>query len=170
MKKWLSVLFIVICVMGFSSSLLADDEQPTVVNIKRMSLDPALEIANATIDSCRKAGFQVAVTVVDRGGNVQVVLRDVLAPDITLPISYQKAYTAMSFSAVTSTITEIFKKPFSVGKVDNIILHPGGVPVQASGTILGGVGVAGASDGHDDEKCAQDGVAAVVDALEMDTM
>lgn len=149
---------------------IAANEEPVVVSIKRMSLDTALKIAKASIDACRKAGYQVAVTVLDRGGNPQVVLRDVLAPDITLRISYQKAYTAMSFSAATSTITDIFKKPFSVGKIEGIVLHPGAVPIQASGTILGGVGVAGAVDGFEDEKCAKAGADAVADDLEMATM
>lgn len=146
------------------------DNNPVMVNIKRLSLDTALKIAKTAIDSCRKAGFQVAVTVVDRGGNTQVVLQDTLAPNVTLRISYQKAYTAMSFNAATSTITGLFKKPFSVGKVQDVLLHPGGVPVTAGGSVLGGVGVSGAPDGHDDEKCAKAGVAAVSDDLEMSAM
>lgn len=161
--------FLIACSIHISAAFAVEDH-PVTVNIQRMSLDTALKIANATIDSCRKAGFQVSVTVIDRGGHPQVVLRDVLAPDLTLRISYQKAYTAMSFNSATSAITDIFKKPFSVGKVEGIVLHPGGVPVQASGTLLGGVGVAGAPDGNDDEKCAQAGVAAVADDLEMATM
>jgi len=44
------------------------------------------------------------VTVVDRGGYPQVVLRDTLSMDLTLPISKQKAYTAMSFNSATSAL------------------------------------------------------------------
>jgi len=150
--------------------IAAAENQPVLVNIKRMSLDTALKIGKATIDACRKAGFQVAVTVVDRGGGTQVVLQDTLAPNVTLRVSYQKAYTAMSFNAATSTITNLFKKPFSVGKAQDIMLYPGGVPVTAGGSVLGGVGVSGAPDGHDDEKCAKAGVAAVSDDLEMSVM
>ena len=81
--------------------VLAAEKQPTTVDIKRMSLDTALKAANAAIDACRKEGTQIAVTIVDRGGHPQVVLRDVLAMDLTLAISRDKAYTAMSFNSPT---------------------------------------------------------------------
>ena len=153
-----------------TANSIADSEQPTVVNIKRMSRDVALRIAQAAIAQCRKEGVQVAVTVVDRGGHPQVVLRDVLAQDLTLEISRMKAYTAMSFNLTTSEMVGRFKDPYSVPKVDNLIIAAGGVPVNASGNIMGGVGVSGAPSGETDEKCAKAGVEAVADDLEMATM
>lgn len=143
------------------------DEQPLLVDIKRLSMETALRIAQATIDACRKEGVQIAVTVMDRGGHPQVVLRDVLAPDLTLTISRQKAYTAMSFNAATSSMESRFTAPFSVGKVEGLVFSAGGVPINAGGTILGGVGVSGAPSGVTDEKCAQAGVDVVMADLEM---
>jgi len=142
-------------------------EQPLIVNIKRMSMETALRIAQAAIKECRKQGVQVAVTVVDRGGRNQVVLRDVLAPDVTLPISHQKAYTAMSFSSATSALEGRFKSPFAVAKLDGLVMSAGGVPVQVGGNILGGVGVSGAPSGETDEKCANAGIAEVAGDLEL---
>ncbi|MCW9031623.1 MAG: heme-binding protein, partial [Gammaproteobacteria bacterium] len=78
--------------LSFSSLSVAADEGMTV-SIKRMKMETALRIAQAAIKACRKEGIQIGVTVVDRSGQVQVVLRDVLAMDITLPISKQKAHT-----------------------------------------------------------------------------
>ena len=158
------------CSFLVMNQTIAEEEQPTVVNIKRMSLDVALRIAKATIDQCRKEGVQVAVTVVDRGGHPQVVLRDVLAQDRTLRISLMKAYTAMSFNTATSQLEGRFTSPFSIGKVEGLVISAGGVPVTASGNILGGVGVSGAPSGKTDEKCAQAGVDAVADDLEKATM
>ncbi len=135
-----------------------------------MSLDVALELANAAIDQCRKEAVQVAVTVVDRGGHPQVVLRDVLAQDLTLTISRMKAYTAMSFNMATSELEGRFTSPFSIGKVEGIVVAAGGVPVTASGNIIGGVGVSGAPSGETDEKCARAGVNAIIDELETATM
>ena len=156
------------CLLIFNQAWAAD--QPTVVDIKRMSLDVALRIGTAAIEQCRKEGVQIAVTVVDRGGHPQVVLRDVLAQDLTLRISQMKAYTAMSFNTPTSQLENRFKSPFSIGKVEGLVMSAGGVPVQASGNIIGGVGVSGAPSGETDEKCAQAGVNAVIDDLEMATM
>ena len=45
---------------------------------KSLAPAAALEGAQATMEACRKAGFQAAVAVVDRGGNMQVMLRDSL--------------------------------------------------------------------------------------------
>ncbi|UCE89773.1 MAG: heme-binding protein [Pseudomonadota bacterium] len=169
MRISLAVVFLVLTLsmLTAAQAQAADAEQPVVVNIKRLSLESALAIAQAAIDECRKAGVQVAVTVVDRGGHSQVVLRDVLAMDLTLPISYQKAYTAMSFNTPTSALQGRFKSPVSIAKVDNVLPSAGGVPVQAGGTILGGVGVSGAPSGKTDEQCARAGVEAVAADLEM---
>ena len=170
MKKQLPLLLIsLLCFTGFTTSAIAED-QPIVVNIKRMSMDVALRIAQAAINQCRKEGVQVAVTVVDRGGHPQVVLRDVLAQDFSLGVSQRKAYTAMTFNMVTSDMVGRFKTMYSVPKLDSIIVSPGGVPITASGNIIGGVGVSGAPSGEIDEKCAKAGVAAVIDDLEMATM
>lgn len=168
MKRFISA--VAISALLYSTAGLAEEEQPIVVNIKRMSLDVALRIAQAAIDQCRKEGVQIAVTVVDRGGHPQAVLRDVLAQDLTLDISKKKAYTAMSFNLKTSDMVGRFTTPYSVPKVDSLIIAAGGVPVTASGNILGGVGVSGAPSGEIDEKCAQAGANAVSDDLEMATM
>lgn len=147
--------------------LLHAEEQPAMIDIKRMSLDMALTAAKATIDACRKEGVQVAVTIVDRGGHPQAVLRDVLAMDLTLTISRDKAYTAMSFNSATSSLTGRFPGSYSVGKVDGVLIAAGGLPINAGGNILGGIGVSGAPSGETDEKCAQAGIDAIIDDLEM---
>lgn len=148
----------------------AQGGQPVMVNIKRLSLDTALAIAKAAIDQCRKEGVQVAVTVVDRGGHPQVILRDVLAMDLTLTVSRQKAYTAMSFNTPTSALAQRFATPFSVAKVNGVLPAAGGLPITAAGAIVGGVGVSGAPSGKTDEKCAQAGIDAVRFDLEMSGM
>lgn len=153
-------------IVFFPSIVLA--EQPLTVNIKRLSMETALRIAQEAINTCRKEGVQVAVTVVDRGGNPQVVLRDVLATDLTLKISQQKAYTAMSFNLPLSSMEDRFKSPFSVGKVEGLVFSAGGLPIQAGGTSYGGVGVSGAPSGATDEKCARAGIDAVREDLEME--
>ena len=151
---------------ALSSNLVAD-EQPVTVNIKRISLDMAFTAAKATIDACRKEGVQIAVTIIDRGGHPQVVLRDVLAMDLTLTISRQKAYTAMSFNTATSGLSGRFTEPFSIGKVKGLVMSAGGLPINAGGSIFGGIGVSGAPSGKTDEKCAQAGLDAILDDLEM---
>jgi uncharacterized protein GlcG (DUF336 family) len=154
-------------VLVASLSAQAAEEQPVMIDVKRLSMESALQIAQAAIKQCRKEGVQVAVTVIDRGGHIQAVLRDVLAMDLTLTISQQKAYTAMSFNTPTSAMDSRFTKPFSVGKIDGLVFSAGGLPITAGGSILGGVGVSGAPSGETDEKCAQAGLDAIRADLEM---
>ncbi len=145
----------------------AESDQPLLVDLKRLSMETALRIAQAAIKQCRAEGVQIAVTVVDRGGHPQVVLRDVLAMDITVPVSRKKAHTAMVFNSPTSALEGRFTGANSVAKLESLIISAGGVPVQAGGQIVGGVGVSGAPSGETDEKCAQAGVDAVSSDLDM---
>jgi uncharacterized protein GlcG (DUF336 family) len=163
-----SKLFILPILAAVFAQPLQAEEEPMTISTKRMTLETATRIAQAAIAKCRKEGVQIAVTVVDRGGHPQVVMRDVLAMDITLPISQQKAHTAMAFNTPLSQMEGRFKGSYQVPKIDGLVISAGGVPVNIGGTILGGVGVSGAPSGVVDEKCAKAGVDAVRGDLEME--
>ncbi|NOX76907.1 MAG: heme-binding protein [Gammaproteobacteria bacterium] len=161
------LLAAITCALLFSGTVQAAEKQPVMVNIKRMSLDTALTAAQASIETCREEGVQVSVTIVDRGGHPQVVLRDVLAMDVSLPISRDKAYTAMSFNTPTGDLEGRFTGAYSVPKTPGLLIVRGGLPITAAGSIFGGIGVSGAPSGEVDEKCAQAGLDAIQDDLEM---
>jgi len=163
-KKLLPLIIIFLCFSNLP--IMADDN--ITVSIKRLNMETALRIAQAAIKQCRKEGVQISVTVVDRGGHPQVVLRDVLAMDISLPISKQKAHTAMSFNSALSALTGRFNKPYLAPKIDGLILGAGGIPINIGGNIMGGIGVSGAPSGKTDEKCAVAGLEAVREDLELD--
>ncbi len=139
---------------------------PVIVKIPRLTVEASEKIARATMEACRKEGIQVGVTVVDRSGDPMAVLRDTLAPRITLEISRQKAVTAVNFNAATSSMEDRFTQPFSVGKVEGLVFSAGGVPIEAAGNIVGAVGVSGAPAGVQDEACANAGIGAVQFELE----
>lgn len=158
------------CLTAIATGPVAAAEAPLVVKIPRLSLEAAEKMAKATLAQCRKEGVQIAVTVMDRGGHPLVVMRDTLAPDLTLTISRQKAYTAMSFNAATSALENRFPGPHSVAKLEGLVMSAGGLPISAVGNIVGGIGVSGAPSGEQDERCAQAGLKAVSDELEMLTL
>ena len=149
-----------------SANAIAEDE-PVALPIMRLNMDLAVTAAQATIEACREQGVSIAVSIVDRGGHVQVAMRDTLAMPITIPISQQKAYAALNFNAPTSELEGRFESPFSPGKLDGLILSAGGLPITAVSTILGGIGVSGAPSGVTDEECAQAGLDAISLDLEM---
>lgn len=147
-----------------TSHATAEESSPAI-QITRMTLESATRIASATIDACRKEGIQISVTVVDRNGEIQAVQRDTLAPPISLKISHQKAYTAANFMSATSKLQDRGNTP--IGRVSPLLMSAGGVPVEANGQLLGAVGVSGAPSGVTDENCAQAGIDAIIDDLQM---
>jgi len=159
--KRLSVLLPFLC-----SPLLVQAEVPAVIKIPRLTLEASEKLAQATLAACRKEGIQIGVTVVDRSGDAMVLLRDTLAPRVTIEISRQKAYTAVNFNAPLSTMENRFTKPFAVGKVDGLVFSAGGIPIEAAGNIVGAVGVSGAATGEQDEACAREGLKAIAFDLE----
>lgn len=168
MNKATKFLISLPIMLGLTVSSVSASEQAMTVSTKRLTLETALKIAQAAIKQCRKEGVQIAVTVVDRSGHPQAVLRDVLAMDITIPISKQKAHTATAFNTPLSQMEDRFTKPFQVAKMDGLIVSAGGIPINIGGTIYGGIGVSGAPSGETDEKCAKAGLDAVAADLEME--
>lgn len=143
-------------------------EEEALVQFKVLSPGVALELAQATLNSCRAAGFQTAVAVVDRFGNPQVMLRDQFAGPHTPDTAWRKAWTAVSFRTSTQELVTLSKDgtlPPGITGVSNALFVGGGLPVEAAGSIVGGIGVSGAPGGQRDEDCARDGIDAIADKI-----
>jgi len=138
--------------------------------IKLMTPETALKAAQAALKSCRDAGYQVTVAVVDRMGVVQVLLRDRFAGPHTPRMARSKAWSAVSFRANTSALAELTQagKPQSgVRQLPGVAAVGGGMLIEASGSLLGAIGVSGAPGGDADEKCAAAGIAAIREDIEL---
>jgi len=140
------------------------------ITFRVMAPPLALELAQAALKACRDRGFQVAVAVVDRFGVTQVLLRDALAGTHTPDTAVGKARAAVSFRSSTEELSALTQ----AGQINSVIRHlpgyvflGGGVPVEAAGAIVGGIGVSGAPGGAEDDACARAGIAAVEDRLLM---
>ena len=163
MKNIYSVPTIVFCLIVFTSFVKADE--PSLLFAQK-SLTPAaaLKVAQATMEACRKAGFQAAVAVVDRGGNMQVMLRDRFAGPHTPEVSRLKAYTALSFRTNTVELaesTKAGKDASGVRDIEGVLVLGGGVIIRAGGALVGAIGVSGAPGGQADEDCAVKGIAKI---------
>lgn len=158
------ILTVTICLALTTPALAAEDEKLTI-SIPRLSAESALTVAQGAMLECRKQGYQVTATVVDKNGIVQAVVRDTLAPPVSIGISKAKAYTAVNFSADTSSMES--RQNTAVGNFDGVLMSAGGANINVAGTIFGAVGVSGAPSGETDEACAKAGVAAIAEELEM---
>ncbi len=152
---------------AFASMLLAGAAQAqgdATHEIKLMTPETALKAAQAALKNCRDAGYQVAVAVVDRMGVLQVLLRDRYAGAHTPRMARSKAWSAVSFRTNTSALAELTQagKPQSgVRHLPGVAAVGGGMLIEASGSLLGAIGVSGAPGGEADDKCAAAGIAAI---------
>ena len=101
MKTTMRAVAVAVAMLA-SSAALAQDATFTV---RLLTLDTALKAAQAALKKCRDSGFQVAVSVVDRMGQPQVMLRDRFAGPHTPDTATGKAWTATSFRTNTTEFT-----------------------------------------------------------------
>lgn len=130
--------------------------------------EAALTAAQGALEACRASGYQVAVSVVDRFGLLQVTLRDQLAGPHTPDTSFRKAWTAVSFRTETAELSTMAEagESWAIRGVTGALPLGGGVRVIAGdGDMLGAVGVSGAPSGTEDAACAKAGVEAIADIV-----
>lgn len=137
-----------------------------VVTERNISLGLAKTIAEATIAACKDKGYATAAAVVDRAGQVMVILRDERASAQTAEMARRKAYTAKMFRTTTLEFQKRTEDPKYAAQRDvaDILALGGGVPIQVGNEIIGGVGSSGSSQEQDDA-CARAGVAKVANLL-----
>ncbi len=140
-----------------------------IITYKSLAPDVAFDLARTALHQCRKDGYQVAVVVLDRFGAPLVSMRDQFAGIGAMDIATGKAWTAVNFSIDTAEFIKRIKDGSlspGLAALPKVTMGVGGLIIQAGGSVLGGVGVAGAPGGDKDEACAKAGLAAVQDKLE----
>jgi uncharacterized protein GlcG (DUF336 family) len=138
----------------------------SIVMQKTLSLGLAKTIAEATLAECKSKGFTTSAVVVDRAGQVLVMLRDEAATAQTAEMARRKAFTARMFRTSTLEFQKRTQDPTYAAQRDvtDILALGGGVPIQIGDEIIGGVGSSGSSQPQDDA-CARAGVAKVAALL-----
>ncbi len=137
--------------------------------IRLMTPETALKAALAGLKKCRDGGYQVAVAVVDRTGQTQVVLRDRFAGMHTPEAATSKAWTAVSFKTNTGQFAEATqsgRESSGIRHIPRVLAAGGGMMIEAGGTLYGAIGVSGAPNGEADDSCAKAGIAAIAEDLE----
>ena len=138
-----------------------------VVMQRNLSLTMAKTIAEATLAECKSKGFNTAAAVVDRAGQVLVILRDEQATAQHAEMARRKAYTARMFRIPTMEFQKrTAGDSLTAAQRDlaDILALSGGVPIQVGDDTIGAVGSAG-STLETDDACARAGIAKVADLL-----
>jgi uncharacterized protein GlcG (DUF336 family) len=154
-------------VLAASVQLSAPARAEQTLTERQMSLEIAQEIATTAVDQCRKDGFKVAATVVDRSGYIKVLLRADGTGPHTIEASRRKAYTAAVFRVSSGTFAERVSHPAAAAltQLDSVISLQGGVPIKVGDEVIGAIGVGGAPGGDKDEACANAGLQKVSERL-----
>jgi uncharacterized protein GlcG (DUF336 family) len=137
-----------------------------VVAQKNLSLGLARTIAEAALAECKAKGFSTSAVVVDRAGQVLVLLRDENASAQTAEMARRKAYTARMFRTTTLEFQKRTMDPAYAAQRDvaDVLALGGGAPILVGNEAIGGVGSSGSSQTQDDA-CAKAGVAKAADQL-----
>jgi uncharacterized protein GlcG (DUF336 family) len=167
-KKLNYALSGIVFAMGITALTANPAAGQNILSEKQISLPLAQEAAAAAIEQCRKDGYKVTVTVVDRAGRVKVVMRDDGTGPHTLDTSRRKAYTSLSFKTSTIEFAKLIAlNPAAAGlkDVDGVITLGGGLPIFSGAEVIGAIGVGGAPGGDKDEACAHAGINKIAEKL-----
>jgi len=128
----------------------------------------ALEAAEAAVAACKAQGYNVTVTVVDRVGQIKLILVGDGARPLTLEVTRRKAYTSAMQRVSTGDFTKRVSTPgaFNPSQFDKeLTTGLGGLPIKIGEDTIGGIAAAGAPGGDKDEACANAGLAKIGDQL-----
>ena len=143
----MSYMFKTLLAIGLASTLSTSAAGQGLVTQRNLSLPMAKTIAEAALAACKAKGFSTAVAVVDRAGQVMVILRDEQATAQQAEMARRKAYTARMFRTTTLEFQKRTSEPNYAAQRDiaDILALGGGVPIQAGTDVIGGVGSSGSN-------------------------
>ncbi|WP_255506910.1 heme-binding protein [Mycolicibacterium sp. 018/SC-01/001] len=136
-----------------------------MIEATTLDLAEGLTMVAAAHDEARRRGVTVSAAVVDAGGHL-IAFGRMDGAEIAGPVlAVDKAYTAVAHRAETSSLADLTApggELFGMHANGNgrFVVFGGGVPVRVNGTVVGAVGVSGAS-AAEDEACAVAAVAAL---------
>jgi uncharacterized protein GlcG (DUF336 family) len=129
---------------------------------KYITLETAKKMMAAGEAEARKNNWNVAIAIVDAGGNLILFQKFDDTQLGSVNISVGKAKTAVNFKRPTKAIEDIVAGGRAVFlALDGITPLQGGLPVIVDGKLIGAVGVSGVMSAQD-EQVAQ----AAINALE----
>lgn len=142
-----------------SSAIALPSFAASILNEKNISLELADQLAQHAIQACSVKNYNIAVTVVDRGGEVKVTKRMDNAGPHTVEASQKKAFTALSTKTPTDEVMKNSQEnpgAQNLRDIPGFLVLGGGLPIKVGTQTIGAIGIGGAPGGHLDQQCAQD--------------
>ena len=135
-----------------------------VISERNVSTQLARAIADAAME-CAANGVGLSVAVVDRSGQLRVLMRGDGTPPHGMELARRKAYTARTFRRSSLEWAKRSETEL-VGQrsLAEVIPLGGGVPIKVGDDTIGGIGLSG-SPGVDEE-CVNAGIEKVKSQLQ----
>lgn len=119
-----------------------------------MSLDNLKKMAGYVEEKAKEIGVPMVFTVVDEGGNLVYFQRMPGSLLISIKVSQDKAYTAVSLKCPTAALADVTKPGDSLWSLHNsgdgrIVCFGGGYPIEVDGKVIGAIGVSGGTAEED---------------------
>jgi len=149
--------------------LAAGTPEGGTFTVKSITPEAALKAAKGALEKCRAEGFQVTVAIVDRSGVTLALIRDRYASPGSVDVAQRKAQTAVNFRMDTAALDRELQPGRPTAGIRNqpgVAAIAGGVPIEASGALVGAIGVSGAPGPANDDLCAREGLKAITEDLE----
>jgi uncharacterized protein GlcG (DUF336 family) len=137
-----------------------------VIVERNVSMQIARTIAEAATE-CTANGRGLSVAVVDRAGQIKVLIRGDDSPPMGAELSRRKAYTARTFRRPSLEWAKRTEGNLAGQRMlTDVIPLGGGVPIKVGDETIGAVGVSGTLGGQQaDEDCAKSAIDKVADQL-----
>ncbi len=156
MKKILAVALL------YGSPLYGDD---TFVDFRAPKPAVTLTIAQAALEHCREAGFQIGAIVASKFSVAQVFLRDQYTGVHVLETTHRKAWTASTFRTPTGELskhTVVGTEGAGLRNLSKAMMVGGGLAVfYGEGSLVAGISISVAPGGNQGENCAAAGIAVI---------
>lgn len=119
-----------------------------------VSMAAAIDVIDGCITEATDLGVQVVVSVTDPAGHPVAMTRMDGSPMLSIDVAAAKAWTVAAFGHPTAWWADLLSSEPGLsalgGASERFMPVPGGVPLMADGSIVGAVGVSGATAEQDD--------------------
>ena len=123
--------------------------------VHSLSSEGIFRLLKSAVEHAEKLNVSVSVSVLDKSGRQIGFCRMPKSPFSSDAVAKGKAYAAVSFKVETSVLEK--KIPFEkiaqlmASNKDEIVIIEGGRPIIFEGSLVGAIGVSGATSAQDDE-------------------
>jgi uncharacterized protein GlcG (DUF336 family) len=139
-----------------------------VITTHRLSAPLASEAVLASVEHCKRMGYNVTAVLIDADGVRKATLRGDGSGPLSLDTAYAKASTALYYR--TDTI-ELVQRMQNLGaasiqaKIPNLVIAQGGVVIKMGDEVIGAIGISGGPGQDYDTQCARAGIDKIRDRM-----